>query len=155
VNRVQLDPAPCQTSEATSPRLDPQLVVDLTKIGVRGLLPVAPPGSVMSPNSNVEPGAVVEGALADLLNFPLKRVGRAPKFAVPCTYDPDQTARVDARGVVPRPQHRGLRRPRVGPRVVDSHPTDGRGTKHVEVRATGDVELPVQRAAGSRYVLRH
>ena len=146
MTRPQLDPAPGQTSGATSARLNPQLVADLTRMGVRGLLPVAPPGSVMSPNSHVQPGKVpsdrgpngwrgvpdwpkqaysaqqlqyqiakygaglglnttkhpyldvdvtdpelavaVEGALADLLNFPLKRVGRAPKFAVPCTYAP-------------------------------------------------------------------
>ena len=111
-----------------------------------GLLPVAPPGADMSPNSTVEPGKVpsdrgpngwrgvanwteqpysphqllhqvsangagiginttrhpyldvdvtepelasaIEGALTSLLQFPLKRTGRAPKFAVPCSYAP-------------------------------------------------------------------
>lgn len=127
--------------------LNAQVVVDLTRIGVQGLLPVAPPGAPMSPDSRVEPGKVpsdrgpkgwrgvpewtkqlyptpqlldqiarhgaglginttkhpfldvdvldpalasaIEGALTDLLHFPLKRIGRAPKFAIPCRYAPD------------------------------------------------------------------
>jgi uncharacterized protein DUF5906 len=127
-------------------RLASNIVPRLVQAHYQGLLPVAPPDAVMSPDSKVAPGKVpsdkgakgwrgvpnwaeesyathrlqqqvtvhgagiginttrhpfvdvdvtepelasaIEGALADLLQFPLKRIGRAPKSAIPCSYAP-------------------------------------------------------------------